>query len=155
MKNILQIFKIKNFSLLWIVHFISKAGDSIFMIALPWLMLDLTGSSQLTALITLSAYVPPVLFGLIAGVFIDFYNKKMIMICSELLGALLVFIIPLSILFNFINPLLIGCITFLLSTIGTFFHPTRDSLIPQLVSANQLPLANSSINLSKLKKILR
>ena len=61
-------------------HLISHAGDAVYMIALPWLLLDLTGSKSLTSLVTISAYLPAVLFGLIAGVVVDRYNRKWIMI---------------------------------------------------------------------------
>ena len=73
-----SIIKNRNFSFLWFGHLISHAGDSIYMIALPWLMLDLTGSKSLTSLVSLSAYLPAVLFGLFAGVVVDRYNRKCI-----------------------------------------------------------------------------
>jgi MFS family permease len=116
-----SIIKNRNFVFLWIGHLISHAGDAVYMIALPWLLLDLTGSKSLTSLVTISAYLPAILFGLTAGVIVDRYDKKMIMIYSDLFRAMLVLIIPLAIIFDFITPVLIGCTTFLLSSFATFF----------------------------------
>ena len=41
------------------------------MIALPWLMLDITGSKSLTSIVAMSAYLPVAIFGLIAGTVVD------------------------------------------------------------------------------------
>ena len=133
---------------MWFGHLISHAGDAVFMIALPWLMLDITGSKSLTSLVSMSAYLPAVLFGLFAGVVVDRYNRKWIMIYSDILRALLVAVIPLSLIYGFISPFLIGAITFLLSTFSAFFYPARDSLIPHIVTAEELPAANSAISVS-------
>ena len=102
-----SIIKNRNFAFMWFGHLISHAGDAVFMIALPWLMLDITGSKSLTSLVSMSAYLPAVLFGLFAGVLVDRYNRKWIMIYSDILRALLVAIIPLSLIYGFISPLLI------------------------------------------------
>ena len=143
-----SIIKNRNFAFMWFGHLISHAGDAVFMIALPWLMLDITGSKSLTSLVSMSAYLPAVLFGLFAGVVVDRYNRKWIMIYSDILRALLVAVIPLSLIYGFISPLLIGAITFSLSTFSAFFYPARDSLIPHIVTAEELPAANSAISVS-------
>ena len=143
-----SIIKNRNFSFMWFGHLISHAGDAVFMIALPWLMLEITGSKSLTALVSMSAYLPAVLFGLIAGVLVDRFNRKWIMIYSDILRALLVSVIPLALIYGFISPLLIGVITFSLSTFSTLFNPARDSLIPHIVTAEELPAANSAISVS-------
>ena len=142
------IIKNKNFGFLWAGHLIYHAGDAIYMIALPWLMLELTGSKILTSHVAMAAYLPAVLFGLVAGVLIDRYNRKWIMIFSDILRFLLVAIVPLALIFDFITPMLIGVITFLLSTFATFFYPARDSLIPYIVTPEELPAANSAISIS-------
>jgi len=143
-----SIIKNRNFGFLWIGHLISHTGDAVYMIALPWLMLDLTGSIRLTSLVTISAYLPAVLFGLTAGVIVDRYDRKRIMIFSDIVRAFIVVVIPAAIIYNFITPMLIGCATFLLSSFATFFYPARDSLIPHITTPEELPYANSAISIS-------
>ena len=82
-------------------------------------MLELTGSKSLTALVSMSAYLPALLFGLLAGVIVDRYDRKWIMILSDILRALLVVVVPLSLIYGFVTPLLIGMVTFFLSTFAT------------------------------------
>ena len=89
-----RIYRNKNIISLWVGHLVSHAGDAIYMIALPWLMLDMTGSKSLSALVAMSAYLPALIFGLLAGSLVDIYNRKSIMIISDLLRAVTVIIIP-------------------------------------------------------------
>jgi len=89
-----------------------------------------------------------VLFGLTAGVIVDRYDRKRIMIFSDIVRAFIVVVIPAAIIYNFITPMLIGCATFLLSSFATFFYPARDSLIPHITTPEELPYANSAISIS-------
>jgi len=127
---------------------ISHAGDAVYAIALPWLILDMTGSKSLTALVSMSAYLPALLFGLFAGVIVDHYNRKWLMILSDILRALLVAVVPLALIYDFATPLLIGVLTFFLATFATLFYPARDSLIPHLTTPDKLPGVNSAISVS-------
>ncbi len=137
-----------NFALLWAGHLISHAGDAVYAIALPWLMLELTGSKTQTALVSMSAYLPALIFGLLAGSIVDLYNRKWIMIWSDIIRSVLVIVVPISLIYGFVSPLLIGVITFSLSAFSTFFYPARDSLIPHIVTQEELPAANSAISVS-------
>ena len=137
-----------NFALLWAGHLISHAGDAVYAIALPWLMLEHTGSKTQTALVSMSAYLPALIFGLLAGSIVDQYNRKWIMIFSDIIRAALVIIVPIFLIYGFVSPFLIGVITLSLSAFSTFFYPARDSLIPQITTAEELPAANSAISVS-------
>ena len=70
-----SVIKNRNFIFLWIGHLISHAGDAIYAIALPWLILDMTGSKMQTALVVITAYLPAIIFGFFAGVIL---NKKLL-----------------------------------------------------------------------------
>ncbi|MFC1620398.1 MFS transporter, partial [Candidatus Neomarinimicrobiota bacterium] len=73
-----------NLLLLWMGHVISHAGDAIYQLALPWLILELTGSKTTTSLVALSAYLPAVLFSLFAGVIVDRFSRRGVMIFSDI-----------------------------------------------------------------------
>ena len=143
-----RIIRNKNIIFLWIGHFISHTGDAIYMMALPWLILDITGSKSNTALVTASVYLPTLIFGLFAGSLSDRFPRKMVMLISDCLRAIVVLAIPLVLLSGIHSTLIIGAIAFLLSTAGTPFYPARDSLIPNLVSKENLSTVNSFISTS-------
>tara|TARA_Y100000590_G_C15741605_1_gene1020476 strand:- start:2230 stop:3447 length:1218 start_codon:yes stop_codon:yes gene_type:complete len=138
----------RNFIFLWFGHLISHAGDAIYVIALPWLILDMTGSKMQTALVVVNAYLPAILFGFFAGVIVDKYNRKNIMIVSDIMRFLLVALIPVAISLKFATPVLLGIITFFLSMFATLFYPARDCLIPSIINSDQLHSANAAITLS-------
>lgn len=143
-----RVFKNKNILFLWLGHFISHTGDAIYMMALPWLILDFTGSKSSTALVTASVYLPSLIFGLFAGSLVDRYSRKRIMLISDILRAIIVLLIPIVIITENQSTFIIGIIAFLLSTAGTPFYPARDSLIPNLVSIKKLSMVNSFISTS-------
>lgn len=143
-----RILKNKNIIFLWLGHFISHTGDSIYMMALPWLILDITGSKSSTALVASSMYLPTLIFGLFAGTLADKFPRRTVMMTSDLFRALVVILIPIALLNGIQSTIIIGIIAFLLSTFGTPFYPARDSLIPILVPEKDLSTVNSIISTS-------
>ena len=133
----------RNISLLWLAQIISAAGDAIYQIALFWLVLDITGSSTTTGLIAMAAFLPAMLFGLYAGVIADKYNRKMIMIFSNLSQALTVIVIPIILYFGYENILLIGILAFVRASFSTFFPPALNALVPMISSKDRLVRVNS------------
>jgi len=133
----------RNISLLWLAQIISTAGDAIYQIALFWLVLDITGSSTTTGLIAMAAFLPAMLFGLYAGVISDKYNRKLIMIFSNLSQALTVIIIPIILYFGYENILLIGILAFVRASFSTFFPPALNAFVPMITSKDRLVSVNS------------
>ena len=137
--------KNKNIIFLFLAQLISCCGDSIFNIALPWFLLEVTGSKVQTGLIATSAYLPALMLGLFAGVFIDRYDHKKIMLISDFFRFALILMVPISIKFNFFSISFIGFIVFSTSCFSTLFHPARDCFVPHIVSDKNLPNVNSLI----------
>ena len=135
--------KNKNIIFLFFAQLISHCGDSVFNIALPWFLLEVTGSKMQTGLISTSAYFPILIFGLFAGVIVDKYDRRKIMLMSDFFRFVLILIIPLSIQFNYVSIFLIGSIIFLMASFSTLFYPARDCFIPNLVFQKDLPKVNS------------
>lgn len=133
----------RNISLLWLAQIVSAAGDAIYQIALFWLVLDITGSSTITGLIAMAAFLPAMLFGLYAGVIADKYNRKLIMIFSNFSQALTVIIIPILLYFGYNNMLLIGFFAFVRASFSTFFPPALNALVPMITSKDRLVKVNS------------
>ena len=133
---------------LWIGHIISHAGDAIYQIALPWLILDLTGSKTTTSLVAFGAYLPAVLFSLPAGVFVDRFDRRLVMIFSDLMRMILVLLLVFYLLANGTSPTIIGFLAFWVASFATLFYPARDALIPSLVSKEKLTSINALISTS-------
>jgi MFS family permease len=136
-------------ALLWTGQVLSQAGDSIYMIALMWMMLEITGSKAITGIAAMSAYLPTLLFGLLAGAVADRFNRRTTMVVADLLRGLLVLIIPLlawrGLLEGGQGALALGLTTFAIACVSTLFNPARDALLPDIVPAQKLTLANGMI----------
>ena len=145
-----SIFKNKNYSLLWVGGGISLLGDWISTIAAQIYIYDVSNSVNWVVIITISYFLPNILFSPIAGVIIDKYDKKKILLLSELINSIIVFLIFFLLLHqpelntNFI--VIFSGLIFLKSFSSVFSYPTLASLIPEIVNENELVKANSIDN---------
>jgi DHA3 family macrolide efflux protein-like MFS transporter len=131
-----------NFSLLWAGQFVSQIGDRFAMVAFPWLVYSYSPTKSLfRAGVMLAFYALPYgLFGAIAGVAIDRFNKRRLMIGADLARAALVLLVPLAATHSM--PM-VYVLSFTMSSVSVFFDPCKLALLPDLVSGQQLMRANS------------
>ncbi len=94
----LSIFRQRDFKLLWIGEAISLIGDQFYMIALPWLVLQLTGNALAMGTVLALAGIPRALFMLVGGALTDRFTPRMVMLASNLLRMLLVSLLAVIII---------------------------------------------------------
>src|SRR5215469_18054519 len=78
----------RDFALLWSGGLISVTGDWVLIIGLPIYVLILSHSVLATSIILISGRIPSLLLGPLAGVFVDRWNRKRIMVVGNVLSAL-------------------------------------------------------------------
>ena len=139
------IFRNRNFTLLWTGQLVSTIGSSLTSLAASILVYRLTGSAASVGLMLMATAAPTILVGLLAGVFVDRYDRKRIMIAADLSRALLVFLIPLLIPRNIAWLYIIVMLT---SAISQFFDPAHESVLPEIASDEELAAANSLMAIS-------
>jgi CRP-like cAMP-binding protein/predicted MFS family arabinose efflux permease len=130
---------------MWSGQLISTAGSSLTSLAASMLVFRLTGSALSVGLMLISSTAPGILIGLVAGVLVDRYDRRKILIATDLLRAGLVFLIP------FLVPVHIAWLYIIISlssTAGQFFYPAHESLLPEVASDQELAAANSFIAIS-------
>lgn len=135
----------RNVTALWLAQLISSMGDAVYQLALIWLILDLTGSSIITGLVAMGAYLPAMLFGLLGGVFADKYNRLGIMHLANISQSLTVIVIPLTLYYGVADAMFIGILAFIRSSFGTLFPPALNAFVPEVVAKDQLTKVNSLI----------
>src|SRR5919108_1993328 len=89
---------VRNFRLLWIGEGISLLGDQFYMIALPWLVLQLTGSALALGTVMALAAIPRAVFMLVGGAFVDRFSPRAVMIASNLIRFVLVALLSILVL---------------------------------------------------------
>src|SRR5215510_6401160 len=94
---------VRNFRLLWIGEGISLLGDQFYMIALPWLVLQLTQSPLALGTIMALAAIPRALFMLVGGAFVDRFSPRAVMMASNFARLVLVALLAALVLTNTIQ----------------------------------------------------
>jgi MFS family permease len=131
----------REFRLLWLAQIVSSFGDALTGLTLLILVNALTGSTAAIATLTILLAIPTVTLGLIAGVYVDRFDRKRIMLVSDAARAVLV--IGLIFVSSKDNLWLIYALSFLQATVGTFFGPARTALTQELIPPEQLLEAGS------------
>jgi MFS family permease len=139
------VFRNRNFSLIWTGQLISTMGSALTSLAASIYIYRLTGSALSVGLMLMATAAPSLVVGLFAGVFVDRYDRKKIMITADILRAILIMLIPLLAPFNVIWLYVIVMLT---SAIGQFFDPAHESILPEVASDEDLSAANSLIAIS-------
>lgn len=136
-----DVLRLPAFRRLWLAQAISDMGDGLTLLTLMLLVNELTGSTLALAAVSIALAIPPLTIGLVAGTYADRFDRRRIMIASDLLRAVVVlgFIAVGS---ADLVPLLV-VLAFVQASIGTFFTPARGALLPRVVPAEGLLAANS------------
>jgi MFS family permease len=149
----MTLFRQRNFALLWWGQLISALGDWGLFVALPFYVYDRTGSTLATGGMFIAQTVPGVLFGSLAGVFVDRWDRKRTMIVADVARALL--LLPLLLIAH--APAWVWLVYpagFGERLISLFFFPAKDALLPRLAPQRHLMAANAlnavSDNLARL-----
>lgn len=89
MNTALDIFKNKNFLYYWLAGWISSLGDAIFIIALTWLLIDLTNSSVVVGSYLFVVGITKLVFILAGGVIVDRIDNRKLLIFSDVARAMM------------------------------------------------------------------
>lgn len=139
-----QILALVNFRFLWLGQIISDFGDSLTHLTLVLLINRWTnGDTTAIAYLLIALALPHATIGLVAGVFADRWDRKRVMIFSDVIRGFLVLTFLLIGTAETLNLPLIYLVAFIHSSIGAFFTPARSAVIPLVVPKEGLLSANS------------
>jgi MFS family permease len=137
----LAAFRYRDFRFFWFSLFVSNVGTWMQMTATNWLLYELTNSPFQLGLNGIFRAVPAIFLGLISGTFADRYDRKRLLLLTQVALALLT--LGLAILDNSgrIQAWQIYAFTFISAAVGSFDGPARQALFPSLVPRSVLPNA--------------
>ncbi|WDV45077.1 MFS transporter [Clostridiaceae bacterium M8S5] len=139
-----SLFTNRNFILTILGRFISRVGTYFQSFALSLFVLNTTGDPKLFASVLAVAIIPQLVFGPFAGVIIDRYDRKKIIVFLDLLsGLVMASFIILYVIKGTFSMLHIYAIEILLNLINAFFSPAIGTVIPNIIDRESLPKANS------------
>ncbi len=137
----LAAFRYRDFRLFWISLFVSNIGTWMQMTATNWLLYQLTDSPVQLGLNGIFRAIPAIGLGLISGTFADRYDRRRLMLWTQVLLGLLALGLGVLDHSGNVQAWQIYAFTFVSSTVGSFDGPARQALFPSLVPRAVLPNA--------------
>ncbi len=138
-QSIFQALSERSFLMLWLGEVATQIAFNLFNFFLVLHVFTLTHSNIAVAGIVLSFTLPSVLFGIVAGAYVDRWGKKRTLFFTNVSRAILL----LLLVFVHTNLFLIFLISFVVSIITQFFIPAETPMIPLAVKREHLLSANA------------
>jgi len=139
------VFRNRSFAWMWSGQLVSTIGSALTSLAASIYVYRMTGSAASVGLMLMATAAPSLVVGLIAGVFVDRFDRRRIMIVADLIRAVLVFSIPFLVPLNIVWLYVIVALS---SAVGQFFDPAHESVLPEVASEQELAAANSLMAIS-------
>ena len=133
----------RDFRLLFGGSGISAIGDQFTLVALPWLVLKLTGSPASLGLVLATMALPRAAFMLIGGAVVDRLSPRRVLLAARAVNALLVSLLALLVLGGAIHMWLVYALALGIGLATAFAYPAGSAMLPQLVAPPQLRAANA------------
>lgn len=131
----------RNYRLLWSGQVVSQLGDWFNSVAVYALLLELTGNATSVALMIVVQFLPQAVIGPLAGVVVDRFDRRRIMIVADIVRGALVLGLPFA--------ARAGHVPLIYAIVGTtvaataFFEPARTAVIPRVTGTADLLTANA------------
>ncbi len=144
----LRVFRNRNFAIYFAGRTVSALGDSFYSVALIVAVLQATGSIVSGSMVLIAGTLPVVLFALAGGTLGDRLPRNRIMRSSDLVRSATQFVMA-ALLLRGHPPLWALLVTqFCYGAGDAFFDPASTGLLPEIVASENLPAANSLLQLS-------
>ncbi len=134
---------VRNFLLLYIGENVSLLGDQFYIIALPWLTIQLTNSGISLGTVLMAAAIPRAVLMLFGGVFSDRFSPRLVMLISNALRGVLIISFTLIVTFKLTQLWHLYLFAASFGILDGFFIPASKSIIPTLVPKEYLVASNT------------
>ncbi len=123
---------------LWLGAFATALGQWMQSTALGWLALELTDSASFVGIVAFVAGVPFLLVSIPAGVLIDRFDRRRVLMACQGLTALLAVVVAGDVIAGTVRPWHLLVAGFLNGSLQAVLSPTQQSLVPRLVPRHDL-----------------
>ena len=128
---------------------ISTLGNQVTVIALPWLVLQLTNSPFQLGIVGALEFLPFLLFGLVVGVYADRWDRRTILLVADLVRFGMFASVPLAAFYHVLSLAQLYVVAFVAGTARVWFEVAHYSLVPALVRTARVVEANSSLEVTE------
>jgi len=139
--RLVRVFRHRDFRFLWTGTFLSFIGSWVQKVAEGWLVWQLTHSNYLLGLVMFCASLPTTVLGPIAGTLADTFNRRILLVVTQIIFALGAFYLAAATYYHFVTYLQILIVAFILGLVSTVEQPARQSTVSSCVPPEDLPVA--------------
>lgn len=133
--------KHRSYKLYFMGQLLSLVGTWIQIVALGWLVFQLTKSAFMVGLVSSFGSLPVLMFGLFGGVIVDKFEKKKVLIFTQISSMILAFILGLLTISGVITVLQIVILAFMAGLISAIDMPARHAFVVEMVGKNEMASA--------------
>lgn len=134
-------FQHRTFRRFWIASLVSNHGVLIQTIGASWVMLEISGSATLVALVQGMNALPVMLFALASGAVADNFDRRLVMLGAQTAMLVLSAILAVTVYFGWITPWTLLALTFLIGTGAAANNPSWQASVRDTVPRDTLPAA--------------
>jgi MFS family permease len=138
LKRTFASFEVPNFRLYFIGQGISLCGTWIQMIAMSWLVLQLTHSGTQLGLVTAAQFLPILLFGVWGGVIVDRFDKRTILYCTQTVMGILALILGLLVVTHSVQLWMVYVLAAGFGLASVVDMPSRQTFVVEMVGRDRL-----------------
>lgn len=131
------------FAFLWAGQTISRLGDALYQLALSWWVLEKTGSATTMGMVLVFSFAPSILFAILGGVIVDRLPRFRIMLASDLVRGLIIALVAVLAYYDRLEVWHIYIASLFFGLVDAVFFPAYTAAVPEIVSKELLPSANS------------
>ena len=139
-----SLFANRNFTLLFGGSSISAMGDQFTLVALPWLVLKLTGDPAALGIVLAVMAFPRAAFMLIGGAIVDRMSPRRVLLGARAVNAACILILAALVLTGAIHMWMVYLLALGIGLSTAFAYPAGSAILPQLVQPQQLRGANAA-----------
>lgn len=137
----MSLWRNRDFTVLWSSQVVAGLGATVTGTATPLLVLATTGSPLDAGLVGAAGTLPHLIANLPAGPLVDRWNRRRIMLASEIAGGLTVLTVPLAIWSGMFTIAQLCVVAFVQGLCFVFFGLAEDAALPMVVTPAELPTA--------------
>ncbi len=139
-----------DFVRLWTGETISQLGTQVSALAIPFVAIDILRATTFeVALLGVIDFLPFLLIGLPAGVWVDRLRRRPVMIVGDLGRAIALTTIPVAFVAGALTIVQLYVVGFVVGVLTVFFDVAYQSYLPSLVARDQLQEGNAKLEISR------
>jgi len=128
---------------LWIGSAVSLLGDQFYLVALPWVVLQITGSAVAMGTILMTAAIPRAVLMLMGGAMTDRFSPRRILMATATARTIVVGAVGALLWYHVVQIWHLYLLGFAFGVADAFSMPAGSAFMPSLVPRDQLVRANS------------